>query len=134
MSADRAPQAPSPDLAPEAALAAVIAGLSARDRAQPEHGVAVVYAFASDRMRGGIGGRPAFGRALANSLYAPLQRAARLEVAGFERRGDSARATVTAYGEDGDQARFTVALARARHGQRSGSWLLSGIVREGVDL
>jgi len=126
--------APSPELDPEAVLAAVIAGLTARDRRQPEHGVAVVFAFASDRMRQGIGDLAAFHRALGSSRFAPLQSAARLESAEFLRRGDSARATVHASGRDGSRAGFTVALARAPHGERRGCWLLSGIARENADL
>ncbi|HKI55725.1 MAG TPA: hypothetical protein VKB31_01125 [Trueperaceae bacterium] len=128
------PEAPSPELCAREALEAVVRALADTHQPERDHGVAVLHAFASDRMRSAIGGPDAFRRALVNELYAPLVNAAAIHAEGLDQRGDSARATVVARDGAGVTARFTVALARARHGDRKGCWLLSGMAREGVDL
>lgn len=130
----RLPGAPAPALSARQALDCVLTALADNDRPEPDHGVAVVYAFASDRMRAAIGGPEAFRRALHNALYAPLVDGGASEIETLEQRGESVRATVRARDATGGRTRFTVALARARGGDRSGCWLLSGIAREGVDL
>ncbi len=114
-------------------LRSVLDGLR-EDTSGPAEGVRRLYAFASDRMRAGLGNEAAFARAFRTTLYAPLLGHAEARVEALERRGDAARAAVWVRGADGASARFTVALARARHGDRQGCWLLSGLAREGVDL
>lgn len=128
------PAAPAPGLSADQALAAVIDALADNDHPEPDHGVRVLHAFASDRMRAAVGDLDAFRRALHNELYAPLVSAREIGTEGLERRGDSARATLAVGDARGGWTHFTVALARSPHGERSGSWLLSGIARAGVDL
>ncbi|HKI57642.1 MAG TPA: hypothetical protein VKA00_00310 [Trueperaceae bacterium] len=108
--------------------------LADNDRPEPDHGVRVLHAFASDRMRAAIGDLDALRRALHNDRNAPLVRAAAVETESLEQRGDSARASVGVTDPEGVRTSFAVALARARHGDRRGCWLVSGIAREGVDL
>lgn len=127
-------EAPSPGLAPGEVLGAVLRALADDESFGSDHGVRVLHAFASDRMRAAIGDLDAFRRALRNALYAPLSRPDAVGIDRLERRGDSARASVLVKEHGSAEARFTVALARARHGDRRGCWLVSGIAREGVDL
>ncbi len=115
-------------------LEVVLSALADNDRPQPDHGVAVTFAFASDRMRAAVGDRQAFARALHNTLNAPLLGHVSAVVERFERRGDAARADVRIAGRGGTQARFTLALARARQGARLDCWLISGIAREEAAL
>ena len=126
--------APTPDLGAREVLTLVLRALAANDSPRTDHGIGVSYAFASDRMRGGIGDEAAFGRALHNTLNAPLLGHDAAEVESFERRGDAARAEIRVTGGDGAVARFTVALTLARHGVRANCWLVSGLARAGVDL
>lgn len=121
--------APSPDLDPSAVLDIVLDALAGTDQVAAARRV---HAFASPRMRSAIGDAAAFERALRTTLYAPLL-GRRAGVERLETRGEAARANVTV-AEGGTAVRFTVALARARGGERPGCWLLSGIAREGVDL
>ncbi|MEJ2289430.1 MAG: hypothetical protein P8Y02_12470 [Deinococcales bacterium] len=126
--------APTPDLTAEATLSAVLAALAAHDRPSPDHGVAVAYAFASDRMRAALGDERAFGRALHNALNAPLLGHVAAQVTSLDERGDAARAAVEVTTTGGDSVRYTVALVRPDRGPRRGCWLIGGIAREGVDL
>jgi len=126
--------APTPDLGAREVLTLVLRALAANDSPYTDHGVGVSYAFASDRMRGGIGDEAAFRRALHNTLNAPLLGHDAAEVERFERRGDAARAEVRVTGRDDAVARFTVALTLARHGTHTDCWLVSGLARAGVDL
>jgi len=128
-----AQQHPAPGLDAERVLGSVLEGLR-EDVSAPAEGVRRVYRFASDRMRAGIGDEAAFRRAFQTTLYAPLLGHVEARVEALERRGEAARASVWVRAADGASARFTVALARARHGDRSGCWLLSGLARDGVDL
>lgn len=130
----RSPFEPNPELDVRTVLDVVLGALADNDRPRPDHGIDVTYAFASDRMRAGIGNADAFGRALHNTLNAPLLSHASAAVERFERRGDAARADVRVTCREGAHARFTLALVRARHGTRQGCWLLSGLARDGVDL
>ncbi len=115
-------------------LDVVLGALAANDRPRPDHGIGVTYAFASERMRAGIGDMDAFGRALHNTLNAPLVGHVSAAVEHFEQRVDAARADVRVTCSEGTDVRFTLALVRARHGARRGCWLLSGLARDGVDL
>ena len=124
---------PAPGLDPDGVLRSVLEALR-EDTSGPGEGVRRVYGFASDRMRAGLGDETAFARAFRTTLYAPLLGHAEARVEALERRGDAARATVRVRAADGASIRFTVALARARHGDGTGCWLLSGLAREGVDL
>lgn len=126
------PATPAPDLPLESAVASILGALS-REPAEGR-GIAVLYAFASDRMRAAVGDEAAFGRAFRNSLYQPLIGHGSARTVGLERRGDAARVTVEVRPPGGGAVRFLLALARARHGERRGCWLVSGLAREGVDL
>ncbi len=94
----------------------------------------MVYAFASDRMRGLIGDQAAFSRALGNSANAPLLGHASARLEALDRDGDSARAAVVITAAGGSAVRYTIALKRQVRGDRRGCWLLSGIAREGAEL
>lgn len=110
----------------------LLAGLAAAAGAG-EATVAAFYAAASDRMRATLGGQAHFGRALANDRFAPLIGWPEATLLGVDRIGDSARGTLL-LGAGSDRCAFVLAVALARHGERSGEWCLSGIAREGVDL
>lgn len=124
---------------PDTLLRDLLAALARSDRqnADPaaEDGVARLYGCASERMRGAIGDLASFRRAFRNELYAPLLgHGTQARVGPFERHGDSVRATVSVTAEDGTTATYLFALGLSRHGERAGTWVLNGVVREGVDL
>lgn len=93
-----------------------------------------LHEIASDRMRSKVGGPEVFRRAFSNELYAPLARSAQVAAEPFEIVDDTARTTLRVTDEDGRSASYVLAVAVARHGERAGRWLVSGLVREGVDL
>jgi hypothetical protein len=127
------PRVPSSRLSPAQVVDTVLGAL-ADDDGVKGGGAAVVYAFASDRMRGLIGDQAAFSRALGNSANAPLLGHASARLEALDRDGDSARAAVVITAAGGSAVRYTIALKRQVRGDRRGCWLLSGIAREGAEL
>ncbi len=91
------------------------------------------YAHASDRMRGALGGEAHFVRAFTNERFAPLAYGSAARLTEVRQVGDSARATLAVTTEVGTVT-YVVAVAKARFGERAGTWCLSGVAREGVDL
>lgn len=91
------------------------------------------YARASDRMRSSLGGPERFAAALGNDRYAPLLSGTAAELKSLEVVDESARGVVTIDTAHGPVT-FLFAVARAKHGERRGTWCLSGVAREGVDL
>ncbi|NLG09643.1 MAG: hypothetical protein GX560_10395 [Deinococcales bacterium] len=113
--------------------AALLERLVAEAFGRGEAGVAALHRYASDRMRGKLGGPEVFRRAFGNALYAPLLHHDGLRAAEPVVIDDSARAeVVVSYA--GEEVRYLVALARSRYGERAGLWTLSGVARDGVDL
>lgn len=123
-----------PGTEPEALLASLLAGLQHNDEPAPDSGIDRVQALASDRMRATVGDAASFRRAFHNALYAPLLGHRRHTIERLERLGDSARGTVAVLSADGATVTYLVGLRLSRHGARAGAWLVSGVVREGVDL
>ncbi|MFO7547012.1 MAG: ABC transporter permease subunit [Trueperaceae bacterium] len=97
-------------------------------------GPSALYEAASDRMRSKVGGPVVFRRAFANELYAPLANPIEAQAEPFAFVGDTARTTICVHGADGQHASYVLAVAKAKHGERAGTWLVSGLVRDGVDL
>ncbi len=91
------------------------------------------YARASDRMRGALGGEAHFARAFTNDRFAPLAYGSDARLTDIQQLGDSVRATLVIETETGTVA-YVVAVAKARFGDRAGTWCLSGVAREGIDL
>ena len=125
---------PSPDLSPEEVVTKVLLALAANDLPEPDHGASVLYAFASDSLRAGLGQEADAARTLHNSRYQVLLDHDRATLVDVVVRGDAARSEVVVTAPDGVGARFTMTLTRAVRGERRGCWLLSGVAREGVDL
>jgi len=125
---------PTPGRTAEQALDAVLAALARDAAGRPRHGPAAVYAHASDRMRSLVGDAAAFERAFRTTLYAPLVGHRMAATNDWDRLGNSARCHLSVVGADGLEAGYTVALTRSAEGARGGRWLLSGIVRDGVEL
>lgn len=88
---------------------------------------------ASDRMRGALGGEAHFLRAFGNERFAPLAHGRAATLSEVKQIGESARASL-AVETDAGTATFVVAVAKARFGPRAGTWCLSGVAREGIDL
>lgn len=97
-------------------------------------GVEGLYQLASSRMRSKLGDLAVFQRAFGNDLYAPLLTHQQLRVADLATIAGSARAEVVVEGSAGEVITYLVALKLSRHGASAGTWQLSGIAREGVDL
>lgn len=96
-------------------------------------GVEIIYAYASDKLRGKLGDLSVFQRAFGNELYAPLLSDHELVASAPTVIGDSARAEVRAFGTAGN-AVYQVGMVRPVAGSRAGRWTLSGLFREGADL
>lgn len=111
-------------------IAALLGALARFDEAR---GADAVYGLASDRMRASLGDRASLERGFRNERYRPLIGPGDRDVEGIERLGDSARATVVVRDAGGATVRYLVAMRRQTSGERAGTWLLSGIIRDGVD-
>lgn len=98
-----------------------------------ERTAAHFYARASDRMRGALGGEAHFARAFTNERFAPLAHGNAARLTEVRQVGESARATLAVDAEAGTVT-YIVAVAKARFGERAGTWCLSGVAREGTDL
>lgn len=121
-----------PELGAEAAARTILERLAAAV-GNGDATVAAYYGLASDRMRGSLGGSEHFGRAFANDRYSPLLTATSAELTSVELVGESARGQLSVASPTGP-ATFELAVARARSGERTGEWCLSGVARAGVDL
>lgn len=121
-----------------AGAAAVLDGVLAACRAPGPDAAArvarAVHAAASERMRSLVGDADTLARAFRTTLYAPLVGHRSAVAEAWDARGESVRCHLRVVAPDGGEAGFTVALTRARSGTRAGSWVLSGLVRDGVDL
>lgn len=111
-------------------IAALLEALARFDEAG---GVDDVYGLASDRMRASLGDRASFERGFRNARYRPLIGPGDRDVEDVERLGASARATVVVRDAGGATVRYLVAMRQQTSGERAGTWLMSGIIREGVD-
>ncbi len=118
----------------EQLLLTLLQALQRNDQPSPDCGIDHVFDLASERMRAAVGDLASFRRAFHNDRYAPLLEHRQHAVEALEQRGDRARATVSVAGADGVPVRYVVAMGRARQGDRTGAWLVHGMVREGVDL
>lgn len=90
-------------------------------------------AHASDRMRAALGGETHLARVFESERYSPLATATSASLGEVVRIDDTARAVLTVSGPQGP-SRYTLAVAKARHGLRTGVWVLSGVARDGIDL
>ncbi len=112
----------------------LLAFLVAHAFGQGVDGVEWLYQLASGRMRSKLGDLTVFQRAFSNELYAPLLESDSVTVQDLTTIGSSARAELVAASGGGEVAVYLLALKLSAHGASSGSWQVSGVARDGVDL
>jgi hypothetical protein len=119
---------PTPELAPDDVVGIVLDALAHNDA--EDHGLAVVFAFASPVNRAAVGPLDRFSDVARDDAYRPLLGHVRAVRGAIRMQGERATQRVVVTTPAGDQAVFTITLSRQAGGVYKGCWMTDGVTRE----
>lgn len=119
---------PSPHLAPEDVVTALLAALREPDVPYPDAGIEVAYAFASPLHKEACGPLARFAAIVHTAPYAPLLCFASAQQAPLVRDGDRAEQEVVLASPSGATTAFAFVLTRQRSGPLAGCWMTDTVL------